>query len=158
MLVPRSRPVLLPTSGEDMIPNPTSPVIIPSTLLIALAAGLTCIEAAEPDRNTEFFRERIEPVLIKHCYECHSSAAKELAGSLRLDSKAKILLGGDTGPAVDSGNAAASLLIKALRYQDLEMPPDGPLSNSIINDFEQWISSGAAMFRKTPTGPKRYRA
>jgi Protein of unknown function (DUF1549)/Protein of unknown function (DUF1553)/Planctomycete cytochrome C len=56
-----------------------------------------------------------------------------------------MLRGGDDGPALIPGNPDASLLIKAIRYtdKDLQMPPSGKLSDSIIKDFESWVKMGA---------------
>ena len=72
----------------------------------------------------KFYREKIEPVLVSECYRCHSAGAKQLRGNLKLDSRAAMLQGGDTGPAVVPGKAGESLIVQALRHQDgLEMPP-----------------------------------
>ncbi len=51
--------------------------------------------------------------------------------------------GGDNGPSIDLREPKESSLIKALRYEDVEMPPKGKLSDSIIADFETWIAMGA---------------
>ncbi len=126
-----------------MIPRPTIRSAFWPILLIALGAPLSIAEASEPSEALKFYQERIEPVLARHCHECHSSGAEELAGSLRLDDRAEMLAGGDTGPAVVPGKPAASLLLTALRYEDLEMPPSGPLPDEIIADFEHWIEMGA---------------
>jgi len=104
--------------------------------------------AAEPSSRQaiEFFEKKIRPVLVDHCYECHSvDAAKagKLKGGLQLDTRAGVLQGGDSGPAVVSVKVDESLLLNALRYDELEMPPKGRLSDSIIADFEKWIEDGA---------------
>lgn len=57
--------------------------------------------------------------------------------------------GGDSGAVISPGKPAASLLLTALRYDGMEMPPDQPLPANIIRDFEKWIQAGAAM----PTVP-----
>ncbi|MCH2202465.1 MAG: PSD1 and planctomycete cytochrome C domain-containing protein [Fuerstiella sp.] len=104
-------------------------------------------------QGLELFEKRIRPVLIQHCYECHSSAARELKGGLQLDSRDGIRRGGDTGPAVVPGNVSESLLIEALQHESLEMPPDSRLSDSIISDFVKWIQRGAPDPRDQPPGP-----
>jgi len=43
--------------------------------------------AAEKSADAAFFEKRIRPLLVKHCYECHSEAAKEQQGGLLLDRK-----------------------------------------------------------------------
>ena len=90
-----------------------------------------------------FFETKIRPVLIASCYECHASDAKIIQGGLRLDSRAGLLKGGDTGTAIVPGKPEESLLLQALRYNGVEMPPKGKLSESIIKDFETWIAMGA---------------
>ena len=91
----------------------------------------------------EFFEAKIRPVLIKHCYECHSATSEEISGSLLVDSAVGLLQGGDSGPAVVSGKPDESPLIEALRYETVEMPPDGRLPKSVVEDFARWIQMGA---------------
>ena len=53
---------------------------------------------AQSDMTAEhvaFFEAKIRPVLVKHCYKCHSADAKELKGGLRLDLKAGWQTGGE---------------------------------------------------------------
>jgi len=103
--------------------------------------------AAQPigEDGSQFFREKIEQVLKKECFGCHSAQSKELKGGLRLDTKPGVLAGGDTGPAVIAGKADKSLLIQALRHEGgLAMPPDKPqLSAETIADFVKWVEMGA---------------
>jgi hypothetical protein len=102
------------------------------------------VSAAETDRaGLELFESKIRPVLVEHCYECHSASAKQLEGELRLDSRDAMRRGGPSGPAVVPGNAAESVLLSALRHEDFEMPPTGKLSDRVIDDFAKWIQIGA---------------
>ena len=106
----------------------------------------TQVEAKESQESLAFFENKIRPVLVEQCYSCHSqeAAAKgKLKGSLYLDSKDGLLRGGDTGPALSSEHSEESLILKALRYDEYEMPPSGKLSASIIQDFERWVAQGA---------------
>jgi len=79
-------------------------------LALANAAGVAF--AASPDAaQIEFFEKKIRPVLVEHCYECHSAEAVKagtLEGKLALDSRAGIRQGGESGPAVIPGDVAAS--------------------------------------------------
>ncbi|MFV0442522.1 MAG: PSD1 and planctomycete cytochrome C domain-containing protein [Planctomycetaceae bacterium] len=97
------------------------------------------------DEGTEFFEKEIRPVLIKHCYECHSESAGEREGGLLLDRESGWLKGGNTQQAIVPGEPEASLLLKAVKYQDenLQMPPDGPLPEKTIALLEQWVLRGA---------------
>lgn len=116
-------------------------LVIQATLFTALAAA-----AQEPAQFTQdqldFFESRIRPVLIEHCLECHSATSRPLQGGLRLDSRAGLLNGGDSGPSVIPMDPAGSLLLKALRRDGIEMPPDGKLPDDVIRDFETWIRMG----------------
>ena len=91
----------------------------------------------------EFFEKKIRPVLVTQCYSCHSAKAKILRGGLRLDNRQAVARGGESGLAVIRGKPAESLLLQALNYDGLEMPPSGKLPKSVIADFATWIRQGA---------------
>src|SRR5687768_11571845 len=109
-------------------------------LLVFCSALLPTCGSAQ---DTAFFESKIRPVLAAKCYACHSSKLKAPMGSLVVDTKAGLLKGGASGPALVPGKAAESLLLKGLTYTDahLQMPPTGKLPDSVIKDFEQWIAS-----------------
>ena len=90
--------------------------------------------------DVEFFERKIRPALAHYCYECHSAAAADIKGGLRLDSRSGLLQGGATGPAVVPGDVDGSLLISAIRRQSLEMPPDKKLPPAVLADFERWVA------------------
>jgi cytochrome c553 len=100
-------------------------------------------ESADP-AQLKFFEERIRPVLVEHCYSCHSADAKSIKGGLVLDSREGILAGGDSGPALVPKKAADSLLLQAMKHESLEMPPERKLPENVIADFSKWIENGAA--------------
>ncbi len=56
--------------------------------------------------DLEFFETRIRPVLVQHCYECHSADSKILRGNLLLDSRDGVRKGGDSGSIL--GDISAS--------------------------------------------------
>lgn len=98
----------------------------------------------QPDaKQVEFFEAKIRPVLLQHCYECHSADAKHVKGGLLLDTRVAIRKGGDSGAAVVPGNVDESLLIGALQHESFEMPPKGKLPDSVIADFVKWVEMGA---------------
>ena len=92
--------------------------------------------------HVEFFENKIRPVLAAKCYACHSAEAKALRGGLLLDSREGLLRGGDSGPAVVVGKPDDSLLLQALRFEGFEMPPEGKLPATTIDDFARWIAIG----------------
>ncbi|MFC1759271.1 DUF1553 domain-containing protein [Planctomycetota bacterium] len=91
----------------------------------------------------EFFESKIRPVLVEHCYECHSEKSEEIGGGFVLDTREGIRRGGESGEAVVPKNVADSLLIGAMRYDTYEMPPSGPLPDTVVRDFERWVRMGA---------------
>jgi hypothetical protein len=107
--------------------------------------------AQAPD--TAFFEARIRPVLVAKCYACHASTLATPASGLSLDTRAGVLKGGDGGTVIVPGKPAESRLLSAIRYNDadLQMPPNGKLSDSTIGDFETWIASGAPDPRTGPS-------
>ena len=123
-------------------------------VLCVLAQGSTAF-AADP-AGVAFFEAKIRPVLIKHCYECHSVETKALKGGLLVDSAVGLMTGGDSGPSVVPGKPEDSLLLQAMRFEGYEMPPAGRLSEDVLKDFERWISMGAPDPRQesfaSPTG------
>ncbi len=113
-------------------------------IVIGLSCALASVAVgAEP---VDFERD-IRPVLAAHCFECHGEDAQE--SSLRLDSSAAILTGGNSGPALIAGKRGESVLLKAIQGDDQEvakMPPDGPaLSAEQIELVGRWIDEGAKM-------------
>lgn len=95
--------------------------------------------------NVAFFESRIRPLLIKHCYECHSVKSETVEGGLLVDSRAGLQKGGGRGAAISPRDPEHSLLMEAVRYRndDLAMPPGGKLSETEIADLENWVALGA---------------
>ncbi len=123
--------------------------------LLSVIPGLAADVAPPPSISPEdlqFFETKIRPVLSDQCYRCHSEQAEKLKADLRLDTRAGVLAGGESGTAIVPGDPEKSLLIEAIRYgnPDLRMPPKGgKLSDDIIADFAEWIRRGAPDPRTT---------
>ena len=101
-------------------------------------------QAASPP-DAAYFEKHIRPLLVEHCYECHSAESEKLKGGLRLDYRGGILQGGDSGPSVIPGRVGKSLLIQAVRHSDanLKMPPKKKLRPEQIEALEKWVAIGA---------------
>lgn len=113
--------------------------------LVGACAHLCTDLVAAGDADFEHFERKIRPLLVEHCYECHSAEAKTIHGGLRLDTAEGLLRGGDSGPALIAGKPAESLLIQTVLYDgDIEMPPAGKLPESDIAQLQQWVRQGAA--------------
>ena len=116
---------------------------IVSLTLISLAVCTSSLEA--DGTGIEFFEKRIRPILVSHCYECHSAGAAQLKGGLRLDSREQAIEGGDSGPAIVPGKPGEGELIRAVRYDPdgYEMPPSGMLDKRQLADLTKWVRMGA---------------
>lgn len=104
---------------------------------------------------SDFFENRIRPLLSERCQECHSASTEKPDGGLLLDSKVGLEKGGTSGPPVVPGKPDQSLLIKVLRgiaHDNKPMPPKGgPLKEAEIVAFEDWIRAGAVDPRIGPS-------
>ena len=116
---------------------------LPTMALITWAVFPPITTAADDLTRATFFRERIEPVLRKHCYQCHSTRANSVKGGLLLDEPAGLRQGGESGVVVAPGVPDQSLLMSALKHDGLKMPPKQKLPQNVLADFETWIRTGA---------------
>lgn len=114
-----------------------------SALIAFLALAIPA--SAQDPKSVEFFEKKVRPLLVMHCLECHGADAKKIKGGLKLTSRAELLKGGDTGPAVVPGEPTKSKIIHGVRYKndDLKMPPKGKLAESDIATLESWVKAGA---------------
>ncbi|HEY3915099.1 MAG TPA: PSD1 and planctomycete cytochrome C domain-containing protein [Verrucomicrobiae bacterium] len=120
---------------------------------LSFAAGIAllhgrCVAAPAPTNSAgiEFFESKVRPVLVDHCYKCHSHQSAKVRGGFLLDTRADLLKGGDSGPAIVPNHPEKSLLITAVNYTnpDLQMPPkDQKLSDDQIACLQTWIKMGA---------------
>jgi cytochrome c553 len=127
--------------------EPARKVAVLALAACVCASRLTAA-AAQPlsSQDAQFFETRIRPVLIDRCYKCHSHDADKVKGGLMLDTREGMLHGGDTGPAIEPGKPADSLIVDAISYRDadLQMPPKGErLSDQQVADVSEWIRRGA---------------
>lgn len=92
-----------------------------------------------------FFENRVRPILVTKCYECHSAQSTELQGDLLVDSRVTLRRGGAGGAGVVPGDLEHSLVIKAVETadEDKRMPPGDRLTDIEIADLKQWVKMGA---------------
>ena len=120
-----------------------------SLILIALTPvlphrGSAFAEGASREEDQlQVFRDEVLPILQQNCLKCHSGDEPE--GGLKLTSRQAILAGGESGPALNSDDLAASLLIEAINYESFEMPPTGKLPPTSIDILTAWVKQGAPM-------------
>ena len=125
---------------------------------LGLAAAVQAADGVSPDDpRAKFFEEKVRPILVEHCQQCHG--VKKQQADLRLDALEGALKGGEHGPALVPGDPDKSLLISAVRRDgDYEMPPDKPLTAEQIADLTTWVQQGGVWPGKaeaivTPTSP-----
>ena len=101
--------------------------------------------ATKPSNEADlvFFEKSIRPLLATHCYECHSANATKIKASLMLDSRQRMLKGGDSGTALVPSKADESPIIEAVKYLSNEMPPKGKLPDADIENLIKWVNMGA---------------
>jgi cytochrome c553 len=120
--------------------------------LLLLSLPLRAVEnvadthADIPADKLAFFEKNIRPVLVEHCYKCHSAESEKVKGGLTLDTKQGTLLGGESGhPGVTPGSLSESSLYEAITWanDDMQMPPKNKLPEDVIANFRKWIEMGA---------------
>ncbi len=123
------------------------------TLLTTMGASLhaASTEAGKVEQEQiSFFESKVRPILVKHCYNCHSAETKP-SGGLRVDDRNGLLMGGDEGPAIVLGDADKSLLLQRILHSDpkKKMPREGDaLTDAEVADLSTWINHGAAWPRE----------
>lgn len=110
-------------------------------LLISLGGGSVLLAASPTPEQLQFFEAKVRPILVQNCQKCHG--AEKQKGDLRLDLKAGIMAGGESGAAVVPGKPEESLLVEAINYDSFEMPPDGKLPAADIATLVEWVKIGA---------------
>ncbi|HND52744.1 MAG TPA: PSD1 and planctomycete cytochrome C domain-containing protein, partial [Pirellulaceae bacterium] len=120
-------------------------ILVPLQLFIVASQSAGAAEpaagAAVTADQEKFFESKVRPVLAQHCLKCHGP--KKQRGELRVDSRAGLLKGGDSGPAIVPGNPVESLLIDAVNHASLVMPPEEKLSDVEIESLTEWVRIGA---------------
>lgn len=112
-------------------------------LLVNLWGSLCIADTQQVDYVSD-----IQPLLEKRCYRCHGPERRK--GGLRLDMKATVLQGGDSGDAaIVPGEADQSPLVRLVSSKDDKerMPPanaeEAPLTDDELEKLRRWINAGA---------------
>jgi len=158
LLVPAGHLGSTLTHGADWLEGPRPPRAAPAETPPPADADADADEMeargdAEPALEAQaVLADEALAVLSARCGSCHG--ARKQKGGLRVDGRAALLAGGDSGPALVPGDAAASLLLERLllplEHED-HMPPEGkpqPGADEIAL-VQRWIEAGA------PAGAER---
>jgi hypothetical protein len=119
--------------------------ILLALLLLMWVIPISAQEKTITSEQLEFFEKKVRPILVQHCFECHSATAKKVKAGLLLDSRSGMLEGGDNGPALVPGDPEKSRIIEAIRYTnvDLKMPKKSKLPDAVVADLTAWVKMGA---------------
>jgi len=135
----------------------SSNLIVAAVLLLA-SAVMADEQAQKPDATkTEgvvFFETQVRPILVKRCYECHSTETGAENGALVMETAEGIAAGGSRGSMFSNESPQNGLLFRAIDYSDpdLQMPPEGKLPSEELEILTRWIREGAALpeYKTTP--------
>ena len=119
-----------------------------SAAIVWTAAVVTASRPQSTPAERIDYRRQIQPVIEKHCLECHNQDRRQ--GGLSLATYSDALEGGRSGAAIRPGGGARSLLIHRVTGAiEPQMPKDeDPLAAAEIALIQRWIDQGA---RETPT-------
>ncbi len=124
-------------------------------VVLAVASPSYGVDNHKDDGGSIDFARDVEPVLARHCLKCHGPEKQR--GGLRLDDRASVLAGGDSGePAVKPGDVTASHLLERVTTADKSqrMPPRGePLSADEITLLKRWVVLDAPWKKTNATAP-----
>ncbi|MCA9116659.1 MAG: DUF1549 domain-containing protein, partial [Planctomycetaceae bacterium] len=138
-------------------------LLVGSVNVPLLAADQPAAEQPAGGQNAAavmLYEKQIRPLLQEKCWACHS-ALKQQAG-LRLDTAALIRAGGEGGPILVPGDAAAgSLLERVMADEDSRMPPaeaGSALTAEQLALLKRWIAAGAPgpVDEPTPADPAQH--
>ena len=104
-----------------------------STVCTSLAGPLPTAGAVDA-----VYERQVKPMMAANCVRCHSGRKNK--GGLDLSTREKLILGGDSGPAVAAGKPKESLLLEVLLPKGKpHMPPKKQLRPAEIASLSKWI-------------------
>lgn len=111
-----------------------------------ISAGMPFAKSSAKE-EVEITQHDVIPILLLRCTVCHGTRQQE--GGLDLRSKAAILKGGKSGPAIVPGRPEESMLLKKIHAE--EMPPRRrvvevsikPIEPNEVDVITRWIAAGA---------------
>lgn len=133
-------------------------LVLASVCVLFNAAPALAEKSVPADQLDQQFTLEVLPVLKSKCFACHGDDTQEVKGELDLTSRAGHLKGGESGdPSIVPGKPDESLLMEAVLWEGLEMPPkeNDRLNKKQIEALRRWIEAGAAWPNKETQ--QRYR-
>jgi len=119
-------------------------------VLLLIAGCLAACDKAEqqPQLQKVTYADDVDPILQKHCAECHVAGQQgaEASGFL-IDSYESVMQDTRFGPVINPGSATTSslyIMVAGKGNLTITMPHDrDPLSAEEIETIRAWIENGA---------------
>ena len=120
----------------------------------ATLAPLTASAQPSATEQETFFEQKVRPLLVRRCTECHGDKKQE--GEVRLDSGVAVLRPSSSGSPVVPGKPDESRLLQVVAYKadDTQMPPAGKLPEEEIAILKTWVETGAFWPAHDPANAK----
>jgi mono/diheme cytochrome c family protein len=118
-------------------------------VLLLISAGLSsCDKAETPQLQKVTYTDDVEPIIQKHCAECHVTGLQGArASGLLMDSYESLMKGTPVGQVIHPGSPMSSSLYILISGKDkltINMPHGKkPLSDEEIETIRVWIETGA---------------
>ena len=113
-------------------------------LLLLAAAG----------EQTDYFKDRVQPILQKHCLQCHNHELDD--GNISFEDRATLLRDRPGGPAVVPGSPEKSVLVRVIHHKgNVQIPPGKKLAQKDIRTLIHWIKWGAPWFVQSPASKRQ---
>lgn len=113
---------------------------------MVVTSGQEPADAQEILEREKHFTLVVLPIMQRRCFACHGKNPDDLKGDLDVSNIEGLLKGGESGsPGIEQGNSVHSLLMEAIRWDGLEMPPkeNDRLTKDEIDAVAKWIDAGA---------------
>ncbi|HEU0140850.1 MAG TPA: DUF1549 domain-containing protein [Bryobacteraceae bacterium] len=110
--------------------------------MLFLVLAMCQVRAQSSAADASFARD-VQPIFNARCAACHTGS--EAQAGLRLHTRAEMLKGGVSGPAIVAGSSANSLLVARITGEKQPLMPlaGKPLSAAEIDVIRRWIDAGA---------------
>ena len=116
-------------------------------LIDSASVAIILVAAADASAQQKVdYLKQIKPLLSAKCYTCHGALKQE--SELRLETRALMAKGAESGAIFEPGQAAGSVIVQRITADDDEelMPPPGEASRftpSEVALIRRWIDEGA---------------
>ncbi|MBC7853775.1 MAG: PSD1 domain-containing protein [Pirellulaceae bacterium] len=110
-------------------------------LSLLVAGDLEMALGAEPPAATPSFETDIRPLLAAKCFRCHGPEVQK--GELSLNSKERLLKGGEGGEILVPGKPEESRLYEMVLKGEMPSDKKNPFSEKEAELLKRWIEGGA---------------